>query len=181
MISVTCKHPCVWQDVFSHARKNLAALEVGDLLGTRKSWNFLKVIGMPRKKLKNEDDILSHNLIVRVNATQFNKLEKLRIESNCQTVAEIVRRILSGKKINCFYTDVSMNAPMEELVSIRKELKAIGININQITRTFNQEKASENNRNYYVLKVADLYKKVDQKVDRLLLLITKLTEKWLQG
>jgi len=181
VISVTCKHPCVWQDVFSHARKNLAALEVGDLLGTRKSWNFLKVIGMPRKKLKNEDDILSHNLIVRVNATQFNKLEKLRIESNCQTVAEIVRRILSGKKINCFYTDVSMNAPMEELVSIRKELKAIGININQITRTFNQEKASENNRNYYVLKVADLYKKVDQKVDRLLLLITKLTEKWLQG
>lgn len=176
-----CKHPCVWQDVFSHARKNLAALEVGDLLGTRKSWNFLKVIGMPRKKLKNEAEILSHNLIVRVDAAQFNKLEKLRIESNCQTVAEIVRRILSGKKINCVYTDVSMNAPMEELVSIRKELKAIGININQITRTFNQEKASENNRNYYVLKVADLYKKVDQKVDRLLLLITKLTEKWLQG
>lgn len=181
MISVTCKHPCVWQDVFSHARKNLAALEVGDLLGTRKSWNFLKVIGMPRKKLKNEEDILSHNLIVRVDAAQFNKIEKLRVESNCQTVAEIVRRILSGKKINCFYTDVSMNAPMEELVSIRKELKAIGININQITRTFNQEKTSENNRAYYVLKVADLYKKVDEKVDRLLLLITKLTEKWLQG
>ncbi len=151
------------------------------MLGTRKSWNFLKVIGMPRKKLKNEDEILSHNLIVRVDAAQFNKLEKLRIESNCQTVAEIVRRILSGKKINCFYTDVSMNAPMEELVSIRKELKAIGININQITRTFNQEKTSENNRAYYVMKVADLYKKVDEKVDTLLLLITKLTEKWLQG
>ena len=33
----TCKHPFVWQDVFSHARKDLAALVVGDLLGTRKS------------------------------------------------------------------------------------------------------------------------------------------------
>jgi hypothetical protein len=80
---------------------------------------------MPRKKLKNEAEILSHNLIVRVDAAQFNKLEKLRIESNCQTVAEIVRRILSGKKINCFYTDVSMNAPMEELVSIRKDYQHI--------------------------------------------------------
>lgn len=136
---------------------------------------------MPRKKLKNGDEILSHNMIVRVSEVQFNKLEKLRIESNCQTVAEIVRRILSGKKINCFYTDVSMNAPMEELVSIRKELKAIGTNINQVTRTFNQEKAYENNRAYYIMKVADLYKKVDEKVDRLLQLITKLTEKWLQG
>ena len=136
---------------------------------------------MPRKKLKNKAEILSHNLIVRVDAAQFNKLEKLRLESNCQTVAEIVRRILSGKKINCFYTDVSMNAPMEELVSIRKELKAIGVNINQITRTFNQEKTAENSRAYYVLKVTDLYKKVDVKVDRLLVLITKLTEKWLQG
>ena len=136
---------------------------------------------MPRKKLKNEAEILSHNMIVRVSELQFNKLEKLRAESNCQTVAEIVRRILSGKKINCFYTDVSMNAPMEELVSIRKELRAIGININQITRTFNQEKTTESSRTYYVLKVADLYKKVDEKMDRLLVLIGKLTEKWLQG
>ena len=154
---------------------------VGDLLGTRKSWNFLKELAMPRKKLKNEAEILSHNMIVRVSELQFNKLEKLRAESNCQTVAEIVRRILSNKKINCFYTDVSMNAPMEELVSIRKELRAIGININQITRTFNQEKTAESSRAYYVLKVADLYKKVDEKVDRLLVLIGKLTEKWLQG
>lgn len=136
---------------------------------------------MPRKKLNNEDEILSHNMIVRVSKAQFDKLEKLRAESNCHTVAEIVRRILSGKKINCFYTDVSMNAPMEELVSIRKELKAIGININQITRAFNQEKTAENSRAFYVLKVADLYKKVDEKMDRLLLLITKLSEKWLQG
>ena len=136
---------------------------------------------MPRKKLKNEAEILSHNMIVRVSELQFNKLEKLRAESNCQTVAEIVRRILSGKKINCFYTDVSMNAPMEELVSIRKELRAIGININQITRTFNQEKTTESSRTYYVLKVADLYKNVDEKMDRLLVLIGKLTEKWLQG
>ncbi len=135
---------------------------------------------MPRKKLEDETEILSHNLIVRVSQTQYNKLEKLRAESNCQTIAEIVRRILAGKRINLFYTDITLNAPMEELATIRRELKAIGININQITRSFNTDKAGIQ-RAYYIMKVADLYKTVDAKVDRLLILISKLTEKWLQG
>ena len=74
---------------------------------------------------------------------------------------------------------MTLNATMEELALIRKELKAIGININQITRSFNQDKA-ETQRAFYVLKVADQYKKVDAKVDDLLTLISKLADKWLQ-
>lgn len=73
-----------------------------------------------------------------------------------------------------------MNTPMEELVSIRKELKAIGININQITRVFNQEKTNETKRHYCTLQVAELYKKVDAKVDRLLAIVAQFAEKWLQ-
>lgn len=134
---------------------------------------------MPRKKLEDEAEILSRNLIVRVSEAQYSKLEKLRKESGYQTIAEIVRRILGREKILCFYRDITMNAPLEELTSIRKELKAIGININQITRSFNTDKAGIQ-RQYYVLKVADLYKKVDEKVDTLLAIIAKLTEKWLQ-
>jgi len=68
---------------------------------------------------------------------------------------------------------------MEELAQIRKELKAIGININQITRFFNQDKA-EKHREYYVMQVADLYQKVDVKVERLLTLVSLLAERWLQ-
>jgi hypothetical protein len=73
-----------------------------------------------------------------------------------------------------------MNAPMEELVSIRKELRSIGININQLTRTFNQEKTKETSRQNYVMQVAELYRKVGVRVERLLVLIAKLSEKWLQ-
>lgn len=135
---------------------------------------------MSRNKQQDQDAILSHNLIIRISQDLFNKLDKIYKESNCQSIAEVVRRILANQKINCFYTDVTMNAPMEELTSIRKELKSIGVNINQITRSFNQEKSRESQRQYYVMQVAELYKKVDVKVDRLLLLISKLTEKWLQ-
>lgn len=72
-----------------------------------------------------------------------------------------------------------MNATMEELALIRKELRAIGVNINQITRSFNQDKG-ETKRAFYVLKVADQYKKVDEKVEHLLMMISRLAEKWLQ-
>jgi len=69
---------------------------------------------------------------------------------------------------------------MEELASRRKELKAIGININQITRSFNKEKSKESRRQNYVLHVAGLHEKVDVKVERLLSLVSELIEKWLQ-
>ena len=103
----------------------------------------------------------------------------MRNESNYASIAEIARRILSNQNIKLYYQDISMNGPMEEMALIRKELKAIGININQITRSFNQDKA-ETHRAFYVLKVADLYKNVDAKVERLLVIIAGLAEKWLQ-
>jgi len=134
---------------------------------------------MPRKKVKDQEQVLSHPIIIRVTKKLYEKLDAYRLESDCQTIGEIARRIISNRKITVYQKDISMNAPMEEMALIRKELRAIGININQITRTFNQDKA-ETHRAFYVMKVADLYKNVDAKVDRLLVIISKLAEKWLQ-
>ena len=76
--------------------------------------------------------------------------------------------------------DVTMNAPMEELVSIRKELRSIGININQQTRHFHTSE-NEAQRSFYFLRTSDLYKNVGEKVDRLLDIVTKMSMKWLRG
>jgi len=134
---------------------------------------------MPRKKATNQDALLTKNVIVRITETTFNKLEKMRVESGSASMAEVIRRILSNRKIKLLHQDNSLNAPMEEMALIRKELKAIGININQITRTFNQDKA-ETHRAFHVMKVADLYKNVDERVEKLLVIISQLAEKWLQ-
>jgi len=134
---------------------------------------------MSRKKAKDQDSILSHPIIIRVTENTFNRLEEIRRDSDYKTIGEVARNILSNRKIKVFYQDISMNAPMEEMALIRKELKAIGVNINQITRSFNQNK-TETHQAFYVLKVADLYKNVDEKVDRLLVIISQLAEKWLQ-
>lgn len=134
---------------------------------------------MPRKKIENRDEVLAHNLIVRVNNTLFKKLEDLHKNSNCQSIAEVARKILEKERITVFHKDISMNGIMEELTGIRKELKAIGNNINQVTRKFNSSN-SEVQQAYYTLKAIELYQKVEPKVNQLLVIVSQLTQKWLQ-
>ena len=134
---------------------------------------------MPRKKSPNPDELLTRFVRTRVTEKVYMRLDKVRLNSDCHSVGGVARKLLSQEKITLFYKDMTLNATMEELALIRKELKAIGININQITRSFNQDKA-ETHRAFYVLKVANQYKKVDTKVDELLTLISKLADKWLQ-
>ncbi|WP_026898540.1 hypothetical protein [Daejeonella oryzae] len=134
---------------------------------------------MPRKKLTNPEDILSKPIIIRVNEAVFKRLQVLQKESDCSSVGEVARKILSREKINCFYRDISLNAPMEEMALIRKELKSIGININQQTKYFHTSQ-SEAERAFYTNRTAKLYQTIDEKVEQLLTLIFQLAEKWLQ-
>ncbi|MEQ7801332.1 plasmid mobilization relaxosome protein MobC [Pedobacter sp. ASV1-7] len=134
---------------------------------------------MPRKKSTNPETILTHFVRTRVTEKVYLRLEKISRNSDCHSVGGVARKILSQEKITLFYKDITLNAAMEELALIRKELRAIGVNINQITRSFNQDK-TETKRAFYVLKAADQYQKIDAKVDELLIIISKLAGKWLQ-
>lgn len=133
---------------------------------------------MSRKKTTDQETLLICPVRTRVTQTTWNKLEKLQQESGCQSIGEVARMILSDEPINCFYKDVSLNTPMEEMALIRKELKAIGININQQTKFFHMSK-SEAQRAFFTLKTAELYKNVGGKVEELLSIINRLAEKWL--
>ena len=135
---------------------------------------------MPRKKAKNPEQLLSHPIIIRVNENTFKRLERIQMQSNCQSIGEVARNILSKEKILMLTRDVTMNVPMEELTSIRKELKAIGVNINQQTRHFHTSD-SEAQRSFYFMRTSDLYKNVGGKIDRLLEIITQMSLKWLRG
>ena len=132
---------------------------------------------MSRPK-KAEQEQFRHLIRVRVNDAVYERLTKLQKQTDCRSICEMARKILSGERINVFHKEASLNGPMEELALIRKELKAIGININQQTYHFHISE-NENERAFFVSKTANLYKGVDNKVDQLLLIVTKLAEKWL--
>ncbi len=133
---------------------------------------------MPRKKSAEPEKILSRVLRIRLTDAAFNRLEKISKSSDCRTVGEAARKLLSKEKITLFYKDITLNSAMEELALIRKELRAIGININQITKAFHSDKR-EQSQIIQVAKVVQLYEKVELKTDTLLLIINRLAEKWL--
>lgn len=134
---------------------------------------------MGRRKANQPDDNLTQVIMLRVTENAWRKLENIRLNSDCQTVPEVIRRILEKDKIIYYHKDASMDAPMEVLIGIQKELKAIGNNINQITRQLNGS-ISEGQRWNHVKRAAVYYKQVDTKVSLLLSLISQLAKKWLQ-
>lgn len=135
---------------------------------------------MGRKKVRTRESILSHTIVFRVTAEQHGKLEIIAKASNTRTIAGVVRKILENRPVKLFHKDISMNGPMEELALIRKEIKSIGININQQTHSFHLS-TNKTERLFHTLKTADTYKAIEPKIDRLLAIVSKLAEKWLQA
>jgi len=134
---------------------------------------------MGRKKAPHPGDNLTEVIMLRVSSATYQKLENIRRNSDCQTVPEIVRRIIEKQKITWYHKDAAMDAPMEILTAIQKELKAIGININQVTRRLNSM-ATDQGRWYQVKQATQYYGQVDARVGLLLSLISQLAKKWLQ-
>lgn len=133
---------------------------------------------MPRKKASDQDSLLIHPIRTRVNARAYKRLDKLRKQSDCRSIGEVARKLLSAEKITVFHKDMSLAATMEELALIRKELKAIGININQQTKYFHTAD-NGTSRAWYVNRTAVLYEHIEFKTDRLLTIISQLAQQWL--
>ncbi|MET0573457.1 MAG: mobilization protein [Pedobacter agri] len=134
---------------------------------------------MSRPKIKNEADKLSHYLRIRVDESTLQRLKLMQGKSDTKGISQLARKILMEEPVHLLHRDVSMDGPMEELALIRKEIKAIGININQQTYYFHKSR-SRAEKMFYVERTARLYSAIEGKINRLLELTEKLAKKWLQ-
>lgn len=134
---------------------------------------------MGRRKIEDSEELLIHRIRTRVNEKTYRRLENLRITGNCKTIGQIVRHILSNQPITVYQQDISLEAPIQELIKIRGELRAIGVNVNQITHFFHASDTA-NQKMFHALKVAEEYGKVGNKVEVLIDMVTGLGKKWLQ-
>lgn len=67
---------------------------------------------------------------------------------------------------------------MEELALVRKELRSIDININQVTKAFHSDKR-ESRQETHIIQLINLGQKLELRTDALLIIINQLAEKWL--
>jgi len=135
---------------------------------------------MSRPKSQDDKLLLNHVLRIRIDQATLEKLQKIVKDSDCRNPCAAARKILSGERINIFYRDDSMTGVMEELALIRKEIRSIGININQQTHHFHTA-ASASEKWFYVHRTLTQYKLIKDKIELLLEIVNKLSRKWLQG
>lgn len=134
---------------------------------------------MGRHKSPHPEALLTRSIRTRVSDATFQRLERIRATSNCRSIGELTRKILARNRILILNRDAALDNTMEELASIRKELNAIGTNINQITHAFHLGQSSEQ-RFFRASTAAREFQQVGEKVDRLLMLVEKLAKSWLQ-
>ncbi|HVW94422.1 MAG TPA: hypothetical protein VHA56_00470 [Mucilaginibacter sp.] len=136
---------------------------------------------MPRKKYDDPEKVLTCFVRTRLTRKAFDRLEQIRQQSDCHSVGEVARKLLSREKITLFYKDMTLNSLMEELALVRKELKAIGININQLTRDYHIANKKGQPNAQLLQQIAALYRRVDTKTEELLSIIHQLAQQWLPG
>jgi len=131
---------------------------------------------MTRKKISNRKELLSHKVGVRFDEKTYNKLKVSLQQTNASSIGELVRKIVTKEPFTFYTKDSTMEGPTNELIKIRKELKSIGVNINQITHSYHT--AEETQKAFHALKIVEQYNEVGNKISLIWKLVTDMQRKW---
>jgi hypothetical protein len=121
---------------------------------------------------------LRHIIQTRVNDETYQKLNTIIANNPQLGMSRLLRDVLNNKKITVFTKDQTLDNLMEELARLRTEIRAIGVNINQITRYFNTYPEPFQKATYAKMAFKE-YVALQPKIDELFNIITKLGKKWL--
>jgi hypothetical protein len=132
---------------------------------------------MRRGHTKGEEG-LTKPVMTRINQAKYREFENLATLSKGETVSSLVRKILHDKPIKVFRHDESLDLIMEELAANRAEIRAIGVNINQMAKLFNTYPELKP-KMFYAKNGYEKYLRLDANIDRLLSIMEQLAQKWL--
>ncbi|WP_063747531.1 plasmid mobilization protein [Mucilaginibacter paludis] len=87
--------------------------------------------------MENEEENRSKILLTRLKPAEFTLIDNRFKKTRFRKLSEYIRSVLLDKPITVTYRDKSMDEALEELILLRKELNAIGNNLNQAVRNIN--------------------------------------------
>lgn len=133
---------------------------------------------MGRRKAKEEMNCI-RRVTVRINEKTFQRLKTLAPTCNRRSVGGVVKCLLMNQKIMVLYRNRSFDECVQQLIRIREELRAIGVNINQITRHFHLSDTNQQ-KMFHALEVGEEYAKVNLKVEELIDKVHEVGRMWLE-
>ncbi len=132
---------------------------------------------MPNRKVSPEKG-LKHAVLTRLNDAKYAELKALLNANPQNDMSTLLRDIIYRKPIQVFTRDKTLDNTMEELSRLRAEIRAIGVNINQITRLFNTYPEPRKKALYAAMAFRE-HQALEPLIKELLSIISNLAKRWL--
>lgn len=116
---------------------------------------------------------------VRLNEAEFLALKKTFSKTQTRNLSEYVRRIILGKPMIGTYRNSSLDALMEELIRLRKDLNNVGNNFNQAVHKLHTCDTDQEIKTWLITYEMDK-RRVLRQMEEIRAFIGKNAEKWLQ-
>ncbi|MBN8854699.1 MAG: mobilization protein [Sphingobacteriales bacterium 50-39] len=81
--------------------------------------------------MEPEKNIRDKWLTVRLNPEEYVELQRLFKNTTCRQMSDYVRRVILSRPINVKYRNASVDDFLADMLTMKKELNAVGNNFNQ--------------------------------------------------
>ena len=128
---------------------------------------------------KQENEVRNKMVVVRMNNTEFEKVENLRKKTTERYLSSYVRKLSLEMPVTVKYRNHSADDFLKEMLGLKKELNGIGNNFNQAVHKLHLlDKIPE--FRVWVNQYDGLQKSLVSKVEEIKLKVSQLYEQWLQ-
>ena len=131
-----------------------------------------------RHMKKQENEVRNKMVVIRMNNTEFEKIETLRKKTTERYLSSYVRKRVLEKPVMVKYRNQSADDFLREMLGLKNELNGIGNNFNQAVHKLHMlEKIPE--FRVWVNHYDGLHKSLVSKVEEIKLKVNQLYEQWL--
>lgn len=129
--------------------------------------------------MKNREiEVRKKMIVVRMNNTEFEQLEKFRKQSTERSISNYLRKVSLQKPVTVKYRNQSADDFLQQMLELKKELNAVGNNFNQAVHKLHLlDKIPE--FRVWINQYDGLQKALVSKVEEIKLRVNQLYEQWL--
>ncbi|CAN5775807.1 hypothetical protein BH10BAC2_BH10BAC2_40030 [soil metagenome] len=127
---------------------------------------------------KQESEVRKKMVVVRMNNTEFEQMEKLRNQTTERDNSAYLRKVALQKPVTVKYRNQSADDFLKQMLELKKELNGIGNNFNQAVHKLHLlDKIPE--FRVWINHYDGLQKSLVGKVEEIKLKVSQLYEQWL--
>ncbi|TEB41668.1 plasmid mobilization relaxosome protein MobC [Flavobacterium circumlabens] len=130
--------------------------------------------------MERENSNRTRRIALRLTPEEYTKIEQKYKASTCRKLSDYLRKHLLDKSITATYRNQSLDDFIEETVILRKELNAVGNNLNQAVKRLHTLQQIPEFKVWIISFEIDR-KIISNKIDQIESHTSKITDKWLQS